>query len=342
MEVRIMQRSNRSGEILVIGEIREGTLHSATVELTAKARELADRLGTKVTTLLMYDRVDMNVEDLAWWGADVVLCVVGEPFRYFNQEVYTNVISYLIKGRNPQIVLAPATTSGRTYMPAVAAKVHTGLTADCTGLDIDADTGLLLQTRPAIGGNIMATIQTPNHLPQMATVRPRTFPVPKPNRGRKARVEHPDLPGEVFTSSIEVLGKEHQEGMDVNIQDLDVVVSGGKGLKKAENFNLLRELASLLGGGVGASRAAVDNKWISYPHQVGLSGKVVSPKVYFAVGISGSVQHLAGMQTADFVVAINKDPEAPIFRVADIALCGDLFDIVPRIIEKIKEQRGKE
>lgn len=337
-----MHRNNSSSEILVVGEVRGGILHSATIELTAKARKLADILGAKVTTLLMYNHVDRSVEDLSWWGADVVLCAVGEGFESFNQEIYTNIISYLIEQRKPQIVLAPATTSGRTYMPAVAAKIHTGLTADCTGLDIDKDTGLLLQTRPAIGGNIMATIQTPNHMPQMATVRPRTFPVPKPDKRRKAQVKYLTLPEELLKSSIEIVGKEVQEGLDVNIQDLDVVVSGGKGLKKAENFKLLEELASVLGGGVGASRAAVDNKWISYPHQVGLSGKVVSPKVYFAIGISGSVQHLAGMQTADFIVAINKDPEAPIFRVADIAFCGDLFDIVPRLIEKIKAEGGKE
>jgi len=337
-----MHRNNSSSEILVVGEVRGGILHSATIELTAKARKLADILGAKVTTLLMYNHVDRSVEDLSWWGADVVLCAVGEEFESFNQEIYTNIISYLIEQRKPQIVLAPATTSGRTYMPAVAAKIHTGLTADCTGLDIDKDTCLLLQTRPAIGGNIMATIQTPNHMPQIATVRPRTFPVPKPDKRRKAQVKYLTLPEELLKSSIEIVGKEVQEGLDVNIQDLDVVVSGGKGLKKAENFKLLEELASVLGGGVGASRAAVDNKWISYPHQVGLSGKVVSPKVYFAIGISGSVQHLAGMQTADFIVAINKDPEAPIFRVADIAFCGDLFDIVPRLIEKIKAEGGKE
>jgi electron transfer flavoprotein alpha subunit len=186
----------------------------------------------------------------------------------------------------------------------------------------------------------MATIRTPDHRPQMATVRPKTFPVPAPDPSRCAEVQSVHLPEEAFQSRIEPLGFEKSGEKDGNIQDREVVVSGGKGMKKPENFTVLHELASLLDGGVGASRAAVDNRWIGYPHQVGLSGKVVSPKVYMAVGISGSVQHLAGMQTAGFIVAVNKDPEAPIFKVADLGLCGDLFDIVPRVIEALKARKG--
>jgi len=270
----------------------------------------------------------------------VVLCAKDKRLGVFNQEIQARIVGKIILDINPAIVLSPATTAGRTVMPAVAAELGTGLTADCTGLEIDGETGHLLQTRPAIGGNVMATIRTPEHRPQMATVRPKTFPVPAPDPSRRADVKSVHLPAEVFQSRIEPLGFEKSGEKDGNIQDREVIVSGGKGMKKAEHFAMLRELAGLLDGGVGASRAAVDNRWIGYPHQVGLSGKVVSPKVYMAVGISGSVQHLAGMQTAEFIVAVNKDPEAPIFKVADLGLCGDLFDIVPRLIEALKSRKG--
>lgn len=335
-----MRRGSPSKGFLVLGEIRSGCLHSATLELTSKARLLADNLGIEVSTLLMYSEIDTEPETLVHYGADRVLCVRDDRLSLFDQEVHSKILCRIIEEIDPEIVLAPATTSGRTVMPAVAAMLGTGLTADCTELEIDPDTGLLLQTRPAIGGNIMATIKTPERRPQMATVRPRTFAIPAPNPDRRGRVTAMTFTDQCFESRIKPLGHERFQEEDVNIQDRDIIVSGGKGMKKEDKFSLLRELAGLLDGGVGASRAAVDNKWIGYSHQVGLSGKVVAPKVYFAVGISGSVQHLAGMQTAEFVVAINKDPEAPIFRVADIGLCGDLFDIVPRVIEGIRAREG--
>jgi electron transfer flavoprotein alpha subunit len=327
-------------DILVLGETRGSHIHGATMELASKARYLADSLQEDVSVLLMYHRLAENPGLLAGYGADRILCVNDERLGLFNQEIQSQILEEIIRRRAPRIVLAPATTAGRTVMPAVAANLGTGLTADCTGLEIDNETGQLLQTRPAIGGNIMATIRTPEHRPQMATVRPKTFPVPEPSQGRRAEILHPSLPEKVFKSRIEPLGFEETGEEDVNIQDRDVIVSGGKGLKKPEHFAMLRKLASLLDGGVGASRAAVDNRWIGYPYQVGLSGKVVSPKVYMAIGISGAVQHLAGMQTADFIVAINKDPEAPIFKVADLGLCGDLFDIVPRLIDELQDKKG--
>jgi electron transfer flavoprotein alpha subunit len=335
-----MREHFSSKGILVLGEVRSGHLHPAVFELTAKARLLADDLGSDVSVLLMYSDIDVSPERLVSYGADRVLCASDSRLRLFDQEVQSRILFRTIKDLEPEIVLAPATTSGRTVMPAVAAMLRTGLTADCTGLDIDPATGQLLQTRPAIGGNIMATIRTPEHRPQMATVRPRTFAIPEPDPGRKGSVTGMSLPDHCFESRVVALGLERRSGDDVNIQDRDVVVSGGKGMKRSENFHLLRDLAELLGGGVGASRMAVDHKWIGYPHQVGLSGKVVAPKVYFAVGISGSVQHLAGMHTAGLIVAINKDPEAPIFRVADIGLCGDLFDIVPRIVRSVMARKG--
>ncbi len=313
-------------------------IHSVTFELIAKARELADAMGAgDVCVAVLCAREPAEAGSLFAWGADRVLCVEHPSLQNFNQEIAANILTRLIEREAPRVVLAPATTAGRTYLPAVAAKLRTGLTADCTGLDIDRESGLLLQTRPAIGGNVMATIKTPNHLPQMATVRPKTFRLPEPDASRTGAFEHAELPESAFESRIRVLEATREEASEADIQAADVVVSGGKGIRKAENFALLRELAELLDGSVGASRPTVEAKWIDYPHQVGLSGKVVAPKVYIAVGISGAVQHLAGMQTAQKIVAINKDPEAPIFRVADVALCGDFADVVPRLIARIRQ-----
>ena len=322
-------------DFFVLGEVREGRIHSVTRELTGKARELADTVGGRVTTILLSGRLADLPAELFLCGADRVMTIEHPSMMLYNQEVETNVLTYILHSEKPEVVLAGATTSGRTTLPALAAKLKTGLTADCTGLEMDAETGLLLQTRPAIGGNVMATIKTPECRPQMATVRPRTFRIPEPSH-RDGELLRPEIPVHLFESVIENLGFERTEGGSANISDMDVVVSGGKGLKRPENFRMIEELAELLGGGVGASRPAVEAKWMDYPHQVGLSGKVVAPKVYIAVGISGSVQHLAGMQTAEYIVAINRDPEASIFRVADLGLRGDLFEIVPRLIERIR------
>jgi len=335
-----MTFGSANGPLLILGEVRGGVISGVTWELTGKARQLADEVDREVVLLLMSNGFKNDPAGDGYRGADRVIDVRHPSLDLFNQEVQAKVLLEVLRNEQPSMVLAPATSSGRTVMPIAAAGAKTGLTADCTWLEIEAETGLLLQTRPAIGGNVMATIRTPDHLPQMATVRPRTFAPPEPDPDRKADVEKPLLPDECFESRVEALGFTPHEEDAVNIQDMDVVVAGGKGLQKAESFSMLRELAALLKGGVGASRVAVDNRWIGYPHQVGLSGKVVAPRVYIAAGISGSVQHMAGMQTSEYVVAINKDPEAPIFKTADLALCGDLFDIVPRIIAAVR--RAKE
>lgn len=330
---------NFSG-ILVYGETRGGRIHSVTYELAGKARELADDLKCPVSVLLLTDKLTDDPSDLFRYGADRVLLIEHPSLEIFHQGISVNILKEMIETENPEILLAPATTAGRTVLPATAALIHTGLTADCTGLDIDPQSGLLLQTRPAIGGNIMATIKTPDHRPQMATVRPKTFRVPAPI-ARTGVVSRPVLPSSVFSSAIRNLRLERATGDSDNIQDRDCIVSGGKGLRRPEGFKLLKELAELLEAGVGASRPTVEAKWISYPHQVGLSGKVVAPKFYLAAGISGAVQHLAGMQTAQKIVAVNKDPEASIFRVADVALCGDLYEILPRLMARIRQERSK-
>ena len=335
-----MRQSDRKGRggIFVVAETRGGAIHSCSYELTSKARELADG-ATSVTVIVLRAPSAEEPTELFDYGADSVLLVEDERLRFLDAALQARLLAHLIEEGDPEIVLAPATTTGRTVLPAVAALVETGLTADCTGLAIDDETGLLLQTRPAIGGNVMATIKTPEHLPQMATVRPKTFPIVLSKRER-GRIERPSMDEALYATSVVCLASEATRGDEANIQDLDVVVSGGKGLRRPEGFALIGELARLLDGGVGASRPTIDAKWMTYPHQVGLSGKVVAPRVYIAAGISGAVQHLAGMQTAETIIAINKDPEAPIFRVADVALCGDLYDIVPRLIEALTRERG--
>lgn len=326
--------------VMVYTEIRNGSIHPVSYELTGKARELADKLNSEVVVVTLFNKLEEKVEDLFSFGADRVIVSQDECFRLFNQEIHTNVMSALILQEQPQIVLAPATTGGRTVLPAVAGTIHTGLTADCTGLDIEEESGLLLQTRPAIGGNIMATIKTPHHRPQMATVRPKTFKIPE-KRNISGVVEPFYLNDVMKQTTIEILDYQPLEAGAENIQDKDIIVSGGKGLKRKEGFDLLKQLADILQGGIGASRPTIEAKWMEYPHQVGLSGKVVSPKLYFAIGISGAVQHIAGMETSEIIVSVNKDPDASIFQVSDYAFCGDLYDIVPKMIEQLKEKLAK-
>ena len=235
-------------------------------------------------------------------------------------------------------MLSGATALGRAFIPRVAAILETGLTADCTGLAIDPDTGLLLQTRPTFGGNIMATIVCKTRRPQMATVRPHVFKKGNPNPGREAEIVRMNLEGKPTTSRTKILEFVEDVSERIKVEDADIIVSGGRGLGKPENFAVIQELADVLGAAVGASRAVVDEGWIPYSHQVGQTGKTVCPKVYFACGISGAVQHLAGMQTSDCIVAINDDPHAPIFEVATYGIVGDLFKVVPVLIDKLGNQ----
>lgn len=324
--------------VWTIAEAKNGMIKTVSYELLSRGRKLAGKLGCELASVLITNNISEEAaEELILRGADKVYLVNAPELENFIVENYSNVLIDLINKYKPEIILAAATTSGRTLMPHVAIRVHAGLTADCTELDIEEDTGNLLQTRPAIGGNIMATIKTPEHRPQMATVRPRSTrpaPIDESRRGQ-GEVITIDFNPELLDGRVERLGFRKNEEEDVNIQDAEVVVAGGRGLKKAENFALIRELAEKLGGVVGASRDAVDRNWISYPHQVGLSGKTVTPKLYIAIGISGAIQHLAGMKTSDIIVAINEDPEAPIFKVADFGIIGDLFEVVPELNETL-------
>jgi electron transfer flavoprotein alpha subunit len=267
------------------------------------------------------------------------VAVESPELAFFLVEPYAKCMKRLIERERPEIILAGATSTGRTLMPYVAVKVHAGLTADCTVLDIEPETGNLLQTRPAIGGNILATIKTPDHRPQMATVRPRSTRPAEPVDGRTGQIQRvaatrDDLGGRMRRVGFEPTDQAH--GLD----DADVVVCAGRGVKKGDNLPLLQRLADLLDAPLGATRDVVDRGWLAYPHQIGLSGKTVTPGFYLGAGVSGSIQHLAGMQTSETIVAINNDPEAQIFRVADLGVVGDLFEVVPALCEAIEARRN--
>lgn len=275
-----------------------------------------------------------DLAELIERGADAVVAVEDERLRHFDLERYAACLGRLIRQRRPEIVIAAATTTGRTLMPYVAVTVDAGLTADCTVLDIDAETGRLLQTRPAIGGHILATIATPTHRPQMATVRPHSTPPAARDAARRGEIERlaaDDLP-ESRVRRVDFLPDDEEGG----IQDAERVVAVGRGIKRADNIAIVRDLADALGAALGATREVVDRGWLSYPHQIGLSGKTITPKLYVGVGVSGSIQHLAGMQTAETIVAINSDPDAQLFRVADLGIVGDLFEVVPKLTERVR------
>ena len=338
--------NHRSNEVWVLGEAKAGGELSGTVfELAGVARGLADARSpsTLVNVVLLLDAEKAEAAELkapAAYGADRVTVVRSAGLPY-DRAACAKILAHLAKQGEPEIILASATAFGRSVMPYAAALLGSGLTADCTGLSIEPESGLLLQTRPAIGGNIMATIKTPDHRPQMATVRPRTFRIPEPQKDRVCDVAAPDLPPELLRPTVETVSFKAFDPGEGALQERDAIVTGGKGLRKAEGFELLSRLAELIGAGLGASRPVVEMKWIGYPHQVGLSGQVVSPKVYIAAGVSGTVQHLAGMQTSGKIVAINRDPEALIWNVADVGIVGDLYDVIPRLIEKIEAGRGR-
>lgn len=323
--------------VWIFAEQREGKVASVAYELLGAGRRLSDELTTELSAVL-FGASESEAQELIKWGADKVYHSVDPVFKRFNDEPYSQLFIRLIKKHQPEIVLAGATPIGRSFIPRVAARLGTGLTADCTSLEIDKETRNLLQIRPAFGGNIMATILCPNRRPQMATVRPRVMKRGQYNENREGEIIPVNAAGISSRTMVLETVKEISD-IIVNLQEADIIISGGRGLGNPQGFKLLEELAGLIGGAVGSSRAAVDEGWISYSHQVGQTGKTVCPKIYFACGISGAVQHLVGMQSSDIIIAINKNPEAPIFNVATFGIVGDLYEIIPLLIKKIKEMR---
>ncbi|MBC9783825.1 electron transfer flavoprotein subunit alpha/FixB family protein [Heliobacterium chlorum] len=325
--------------VLVLGEQRDGKILSVTFELLTRGRALANDLGCELSCVLLGDHID-NLEEVVKRGADKVYFIKDASLKNFLPRPYSNAIVKLCRELKPEIIVAAATTTGRTVMPLVTSKLETGLTADCTELTIDPETKILLQTRPAIGGNIMATIKTPNHRPQMATVRPKSAKPAPIDPSRTGEVIVKEYEGATFFTPEKFLEYIKDTTQEVSIEEADIIVAGGKGMKNADGFKMVEELARILGAGVGATRDAVELGWTTYPHQIGLSGKTVSPKLYFAFGISGKIQHLAGMQTSEVIVAVDKDPDALIFRVADYGIVGDVFEVVPMLIEAFKKLKA--
>ena len=327
--------------IWVFIEQKNGKIQSVAYELLGKASELARKLDCQVSGVLIGNNMDDQLDELIWRGADNIYLVQAPELTNFQDEPYTNILVRLIRKYKPEILLCGATAIGRSLVSRVAINIKAGLTADCTGLDIDLQKKVLLQTRPAFGGNIMATIISPNYRPQMATVRHKVMQPLEPDKKRKGRIIKESLDGSLYASRTRLLDIVEEIESLVNLAEADIIVSGGRGMGGPENFKILEELAHVLGAAVGASRAAVDSGWMPYSHQVGQTGRTVAPKIYIACGISGQIQHLVGMQSSKIIVAINKDPDAPIFKVATYAIIADLFQVIPALTQKFKEALKK-
>jgi electron transfer flavoprotein alpha subunit len=325
--------------VWVFAEQHRGNVATVALELLGEGRKLADKKNTKLSAIFIGHGVKDKAKELIAYGADIVYIADDPGLKDFNDDSYAAILMTLAKQHKPEIILAGATSIGRSFFPKVASALHTGLTADCTVLDIDAESGHLHQTRPAFGGNIMATIVSPNHRPQMATVRHKVMkPAPRNDSRTGDIVEvRYTYSGDLRTRVIKTI---EELSETVNICEADIIVAGGRGLGGAKNFQMIEELAKALGGAVAATRGAVDEGWIPYSHQVGQTGKTVCPKLYIACGISGAIQHVAGMQSSEVIVAINKDPDAPIFNVATYGIVGDVHDVVPIMIKKIRELRA--
>ena len=325
----------RHGDVLVFAENNDGKVHPVSYELLGKGRELADSLGVDLNAVLLGWRMENEALELIYRGADKVFLYDHPSLEEFDVIRYTRNIVKMVRETKPDIFLVGATRIGRTLAPRIAAALRTGLTADCVDLKLDEE-GNLVQVRPAFSGNIMAQIVTKTR-PQMATVRYKVMKMPEKDTGRE---------GEIIRMKVDVIEEtglrivEKTRADEVEITEADVIVSGGRGLKRPEDFSLLEELASLLGGVVGSSRPLVDAGWISKDHQVGFSGNTVKPRVYIACGISGSPQHLFGMRDSDIIIAVNKDPTAPIFNVSDYGVVGDLYEFIPLLIREVKRLIG--
>jgi len=329
--------------IWVFAEQREGELQNVGLELLTEAQKLAEDLKCEVAAVLCGDEsIEKKVPELFEYGADKVYLVTHKELKDYRTATYTRALSDLLNKYKPEIILVGASTLGRDLAARMAIRTNCGLTADCTALSIDPDKKILRQTRPAFGGNIMATIISPNHRPQMATVRPKVFKKSKaknPKSGQENIIRFSPVinPEDLIVKVISII---KDESVKVNLHDAEIIVSGGRGIGDPKNFAMIEELAGVLGGAVGASRATVDAGWISAHHQVGQTGKTVAPKLYIACGIAGKIQHLVGMQGSDTIIAINKDADAPIFKVATYGIVGDCLEVVPLLTKKIKELRG--
>lgn len=325
-------------DVWIIGEQREGKIHPVTVELIGEGKKLADKIGKKVVAVVAGYGIEDEVKKLLHYGVNKVIYIQHPLLKDFSTDGYSTATSQLILERKPEIVLVGATSIGRDIGPRVAAQIGTGLVADCTSLDIDLEDGKILQTRPAFGGNLMATIICPKNRPQMSTVRPGVMEKAHYTNEVIGEVEvfEPNLKEDDIR--VKLVDKISGDKKSVNLIDAKIIVSGGRGLKEAAGFETIKKLADKLGAEVGSSRAAVDSGWIDHVHQVGQTGTTVRPDLYIACGISGAIQHLAGMSESKYIIAINKDPNAPIFKVCNYGIVGDLYDVIPAMIEAIDKK----
>ena len=318
---------------------QDGTAKNVGLELLTPGRMMARKQGGALVAVVIGYNCSAAIESANALGADKILVVDGAEYESYSTDAYTIALNNLIETYGPTSMLIGATNNGRDLGPRLACRLKTGLTADCTELDVDGD-GLVAWTRPAFGGNLMATIQCPDHRPQLGTVRPGVFKKAAPVEAKAEIImEHISVPAEqIRTQVLELI--EEIGGETVDLEGAEIIVSGGRGVGGPEGFSIIRELAATLGATVGSSRAAVDSGWIPHSHQVGQTGKTVGPKIYIACGISGSIQHLAGMNSSDVVIAINKDPDAPIFDIADYSVVGDLFEVLPVLMKEIQKARA--
>lgn len=329
--------------IWVLVEVdEEGKARNVGLELLSPAKKMADEVNEEVVALVIGAPTADAVEEVKKHGVSKVINVTGDVYKEYNTEVYANAICTLVGKYEPNVILIGATNQGRDLGPRVSSRLKTGLTADCTQLDIDAEKNEVIWTRPAFGGNLIANIICPNTRPQIGTVRPGVFKKVEVEAKDDIEVinETIDFPEEKIRTKVIKYIESEDEG-EVDLEGAEVIVSGGRGLKDGKNFELIEDLANALDGTVGASRAAVEAEWIAHNHQVGQSGKTVGPKVYIAAGISGAIQHTAGMSSSDTIIAINSDPDAEIFKVADYGIVGDLFEVLPQLTEAIKAKKNK-
>lgn len=325
-----------SNDVLVVTEIRDGALKKISLEMLGEGRNIADQLGGDVQAVALGHGVADVATTLAHYGAQKIFVADDPSLENYTAEGYTNVLANIVKQTQPALVLLGATTAGKDLAPRLAARLAVGLASDCTGFAVQD--GEVLMTRPIYAGKAIATVKEADR-PYMATIRPNIFAAPEADTSRAAEVENiPADAGEIRAKVLEMI---MEAGERVELTEADIVVSGGRGLKAPEHFALIEELADVLGAAVGASRATVDAGWKDHSYQVGQTGKVVTPTLYIACGISGAIQHLAGMKTSKCIVAVNKDPEAPIFKVADYGIVGDLFKVVPVLTEEFKKMKAE-
>jgi electron transfer flavoprotein alpha subunit/NAD-dependent dihydropyrimidine dehydrogenase PreA subunit len=327
--------------VWVVAEHYKGEIHRVAHQLLSKGRELADILDVNLSLIVLGDKFDTTLEEFGAFGADEVIYIKSPILKDYYSDLYVNTLSDLISKNKPEIILIGATPTGRDFAPRVAKRLNAGLTADCTGLDIEQNTRNLMQTRPTFGGNIMATIRTPSSRPQLATVRPGIFKAVKGQK-KKVKIKKIDYDFKEKDSVQKIIKIINKQKTKVNLEDAKIIVAGGRGVGSKEGLKLIEELANVIGAEMGGSRVTIELNWLEQDRQIGQTGKTVAPQLYIACGISGAIQHLVGMQNSEIIVAINKDPSAPIFSIAHYGIVGDLHTIIPILIEEFKKVKSEE